>query len=314
MALLQVSHETRYTYSSPVQQALHLAHLKPLQDAQQQVLAHALHIEPGPNHQQACRDAFGNDALHFHVLSPHREMRVRAVSRVRLCEGEAPLDAAASPPWEQVRDALRYEAGASFEPAVEFVQPSRYVPFLPALKAFALPSFSAGRPLAQAALELMQRIHEGFAYRPASTDVHTPLEHAFAQREGVCQDFAHLLVGMLRVMGLPARYVSGYLLTQPPPGGGSWLGADASHAWAQAWCPRTPGVGGGWLSLDPTNAVVPSLGHVRLAVGRDYADVAPLRGVIHGGGRHSLSVAVQTSLLSSDDEPATAAQNVRDAA
>jgi len=168
------------------------------------------------------------------------------------------------------------------------------VPRLAALRDYGLPSFSAGRPLAEAALALMQRIHADFEYQSDSTQIDTPLAQVLAQRSGVCQDFAHLMTGVLRMFGLPARYVSGYLLTQAAAGAPLMVGADASHAWVQGWCPDTPGVPGGWLDLDPTNDIVPGTGHVRLALGRDFGDVTPLRGVIRGGGHHVMSVAVQT--------------------
>jgi transglutaminase-like putative cysteine protease len=149
--------------------------------------------------------------------------------------------------------------------------------------------------VALAALDLMNRIHADFAYRPASTVIETPLVDVLAQRRGVCQDFAHLFIGALRMMGLAARYVSGYLLTQPADGEPALVGADASHAWAAVWCPGAFDDGAEpWLELDPTNDLVPDTAHVRLAVGRDYGDVTPLRGVIRGGGRHDLAVQVTT--------------------
>jgi transglutaminase-like putative cysteine protease len=223
---------------------------------------------------------------------------VRATSRVRLRPRFARLQAEASPPWEVVARRLQYVAGRVFEPAVEFVAPSPYVPRLRALRDWAAPSFPAGRPVAQAALALMHRLHTEFAYDSQSTEVDTPLAQALAARRGVCQDFAHLLIGALRMMGLAARYVSGYLLTRAPDDGPALVGADASHAWVQVWCPDTPGLDAdGWLGLDPTNDLVPALDHIRVAVGRDYGDVAPLRGVIRGGGRHRLGVAVTTRRL-----------------
>jgi transglutaminase-like putative cysteine protease len=148
--------------------------------------------------------------------------------------------------------------------------------------------------VAAGALDLMHRIHADFEFQSASTEVDTPLIEAFEQRAGVCQDFAHLMIAALRMLGLAARYVSGYLLTQPPPGQAKLLGADASHAWVQVYCPDTPGLPGGWLELDPTNDLIPDTSHVRLALGRDYGDVTPLRGVIRGGGQHTLGVAVNT--------------------
>jgi transglutaminase-like putative cysteine protease len=224
---------------------------------------------------------------------------VRSTSRVTVAARFGGLRPEASPAWETVRERLRYVARARFEPAVEFVQPSPYVPWpepgLAGLRAWAATSLTPGRSVAEAALDLMRRLHDEWAYRPRSTEVDTPLATAFAQRAGVCQDFAHLLIGACRLHGLAARYVSGYLLTEPQAGQPALLGADASHAWVQVWCPGTPGVPvDGWLDLDPTNRLVPAAGHIRVAVGRDFGDVTPLRGVIRGGGTHSLTVGVTT--------------------
>ena len=299
--VLEVVHETRYGYAAPVSQAQHLAYLKPLHDARQQLLQHELQIEPAPLSLLHDTDAYGNARVLFSLGMPHRALRVRARSRVALQPaadaGAAQAAAALSPRWEEVRAALRYVAGARFDPAVEFAQPSPYVPRLQALRTYAAASFAPGTPVAQGALELMHRIHADFQFRSDSTEIDTPLEQAFAQRSGVCQDFAHLMIGMLRMHGLAACYVSGYLLTTPPAGQERLAGADASHAWVQVYCPDTPGLPGGWLELDPTNDLVPDASHVRLALGRDYGDVTPLRGVIRGGGRHTLQVAVNTRLV-----------------
>jgi transglutaminase-like putative cysteine protease len=244
-------------------------------------------------------DAFGNWRHRFELVTPHQVLQVRSTSRVTVAARFGGLRPEASPAWETVRERLRYVARASFEPAVEFVQPSPYVPWpepgLAGLRAWAATSLTPGRSVAEAALDLMRRLHDEWAYRPRSTEVDTPLATAFAQRAGVCQDFAHLLIGACRLHGLAARYVSGYLLTEPQAGQPALLGADASHAWVQVWCPGTPGVPvDGWLDLDPTNRLVPAAGHIRVAVGRDFGDVTPLRGVIRGGGTHSLTVGVTT--------------------
>jgi len=297
-AILEVVHETHYSYAAPVSLSHHVAHLQPLDTGGQRLLGCDIAIEPAPSWRLDGLDAFGNACSHFELTAPHQTLRVRATSRVHLSARFARLHAEQSPPWEAVAQRLRYVAGTRFEPAVEFVAPSPYVPRLRGLRDWAAPSFPAGRPLAQAALDLMHRLHAEFAYDSQSTEVDTPLSQAFAARRGVCQDFAHLLIGALRMMGLAARYVSGYLLTRPPDAGPPLVGADASHAWVQVWCPDTPGLGtDGWLGLDPTNDLVPALDHIRVAVGRDYGDVAPLRGVIRGGGRHRLGVAVTTRRL-----------------
>jgi len=298
--VLDVVHETRYDYAATVSLAHHLAHLQPLEDAHQQVLAYELVVDPAPAQHRDSRDAMGNAQRHFSLMQPHDRLRVRAGSRVRVQPRFAALQPALSPAWDDVAGRLRYVARAPFLPEVEFAMPSPYVPRLEVLRDYAAPSLPEGRPVAEAALELMHRVHADFAYDSDSTEIDTPLAQVVEHRRGVCQDFAHLMAGALRMWGLPARYVSGYLLTHAPEGGGLMVGADASHAWVQVWCPGTPGVpaagpGAGWLDLDPTNDLVPGAGHVRVAVGRDYTDVTPLRGVIRGGGgSHTLSVAVRT--------------------
>jgi transglutaminase-like putative cysteine protease len=292
--VLEVEHETGYGYATPVTQAQHLAHLKPLHDARQQLLQHELRIEPATLQRLQDMDTYGNARTLFSLNQPHRALRVLARSRVALTPRDGPIDAAGSPRWEEVRERLRYEAGTRYDPAVEFAQPSPYVPRLHALRDYALDCLRPGAPVAAAALALMHRIHADFEFNAQATEVDTPLIEAFEQRRGVCQDFAHLMIAALRMAGLAARYVSGYLLTRPPPGQEALVGADASHAWVQVYCPDTPGLPDGWLELDPTNDLVPDTSHVRLALGRDYGDVTPLRGVIRGGGRHTLEVRVST--------------------
>ncbi len=301
--LLEVTHDTRYDYAAPVSLAQHLAHLRPLSDAHQQLLAFDLAIDPAPGQRRDGLDALGNADGHFSLAQPHTRLHVRATSRVRVAPRFAGLDAAASPPWQPLAESLRYVARAPFQPALEFALPSPYVPRLAPLKRYAALSFRPGRPVAEAAIELMHRVHADFKYESQSTDIDTPLAEVWAHKRGVCQDFAHLMAGAMRMLGLPVRYVSGYLLTRAPEDGAVMQGADASHAWVQVWCPGTPGVpaegpAAGWLDLDPTNGLVPGSGHVRVAVGRDFGDVTPLRGVIRGGGgRHTLTVAVQTRVL-----------------
>lgn len=311
MVELEIRHDTRYDYSAPVTLAHHLAHLQPLADPHQQLLHFALAVSPAPGSPVASVDAFGNPQHHFTLVAPHRELQVVATSRVRVAPRFAALAPAGSPTCAEVAARLRYVAGGGFEPAVAFAQPSPYVPRLAGLRELGAASLRPARPLAEAALDLMARVHAEFAYQSQSTAVDTPLEQVLRQKRGVCQDFAHLLAGVLRIWGLPARYVSGYLLTQPPEGGAPMQGADASHAWVQLWCPDTPGVPGGWLDLDPTNNLVPGTGHVRVAVGRDFGDVTPLRGVIRGGGHHTLAVGVSTRRT--DDPAADAAAEPHDA-
>ena len=297
---LALAHETRYDYSAPVTLAHHLAHLRPMQDAHQQLLDFTLQVDPAPSQRRDSLDWMGNAQLHFSLVQPHQHLHVCATSRVQVQPRFDGLRAEASPAWDEVAARLRYVARAAFVPQLEFALPSPYVPRLPELRDYAAPLFVPGRPLAELAIELMRRVHADFRYESRSTEVDTPLAQVIAERRGVCQDFAHLMAGMLRMFGVPARYASGYLMTQAPEGGAVLQGTDASHAWVQVWCPGTPGVpdegaAAGWLDLDPTNDIVPGAGHVRLAIGRDFGDVTPLRGVIRGGGRHTLAVGVDLS-------------------
>lgn len=284
---LAVCHETRYDYDTPVEVAHHSAWLRPRDTELQQVQRWALQIDPQPDCAvQESRDAFGNWRHGFSHSRVHDRLTVTSRFQVLLAAPPA-IDAEHSPPWEEAVLALRYHAGVQQPDAVEFALPSHFAPRDARLAAFACDLFKPGRPLLPAAQALMSRIHDRMEYAPETTDVATDALQALAKGQGVCQDFAHLMIGVMRSMGLAARYVSGYLLTQPPPGQHRLIGADASHAWVAVWCPLH-----GWVALDPTNDVATGQDHVTLAWGRDYADVAPLRGVIRGGGNAPPEVAV----------------------
>ncbi|WP_018911953.1 transglutaminase family protein [Thiomonas sp. FB-6] len=288
--LYRVQHETRYDYESAVELAHHLAQLRPLSlEGVQHCEAYQCDIEPRPEHLARDLDAYGNERLFFAYYAPHDTLTVRAVSLVRV-QAPAQPDWTASPAWEQVRGRLRYHAGRPSEPAEEFSFGSDFSPVFDAAAAFAAPSFPPGRPLLDAAHDLMRRIHAEFTYDPDSTEAHTRAPQALELRHGVCQDYAHVMLSALRSLGLAARYVSGYLRSRPRPGEQALVGADASHAWVSVWCPAN-----GWVEFDPTNDRRPAADYVRVAVGRDFADVSPLRGVIRGGGRHALHVAVNVS-------------------
>jgi transglutaminase-like putative cysteine protease len=286
MATYRVEHETRYKYAARVSTSEHVAYLRPRELPLQRILRHELAVEPSPARSSRRPDYFGNEAQQFTVLTPHSELVVRAQSLVEV-EAPPPADPGASPPWEEARDLLVYAKGKrSFEPA-QFAYPSPYVAFDPDLADFARQSFGPGRPLLEGAVDLMRRIHREFRFDPKATTITTPVKRVFLERRGVCQDLAHLQIACLRSLGLSARYVSGYLLTDPPPGQPRLVGADASHAWLSVHCPRH-----GFVDLDPTNGVVPESRHVTLAWGRDFGDVSPLRGVILGGADHVLRVGV----------------------
>lgn len=289
---LQITHETVYDYLPAVETAQHMAYLTPLDNATQTLLGHSLQVSPEPAQINTTRDVFGNSRSFFSLQVPHTRLQVLATSQVITQAVHLPRSDIA---WEAVRERFRYQAGAPFDAANEFVFVSPMVPRHADFAAYARPSFSAGVGVLAAAIHLMHRMHSDFTYESQSTQVNTPALEALAQRKGVCQDFAHILIACLRSMGLPARYVSGYLLTEPAPGTVKLKGSDASHAWASVYLPDLP-EGERWVDLDPTNdrAGWPSPGedYVTLAIGRDFSDVSPIRGVIHGGASHTLQVGV----------------------
>ena len=295
---LAITHETRYHYSPAVQTAQHVAHLQPSNTPGQQVLRHDMLIEPHAPVQHHI-DAFLNHRAYWALTQPHDGLMVRAYSEI---ETLPVPPAAATQIWESVREHFRYRGGQAGDVHSRFVFGSHHAPVHEAFLAYARPSFPPGRALMQAAQELTARMHRDFRYETASTDINTPALQALQARRGVCQDFAHILLACLRSLGLPARYVSGYLLTQAPPGQARLIGSDASHAWVSVYLPELANhVSQGWLDLDPTNdrtgLASPGLDYAQLAVGRDFADVSPLRGVLQGGGAHTLNVAVTVAPL-----------------
>jgi transglutaminase-like putative cysteine protease len=238
-------------------------------------------------------DYFGNVLCFFTVQEPHKELVVEAECEVSL-RSEQQSAAQDSMPWEEAARLLPRDQSPAGLEAYQFGFESPRIKVRPEFAAYALQSFTPGRPLHEGLLDLTARIHSDFRFDSKVTNVRTTTEEVFRKRHGVCQDFAQLQIACLRSINLAARYVSGYLRTYPPPGQPRLIGADASHAWLSAYCP-----GAGWLDLDPTNNVVPSNEHVTLAWGRDYGDVSPVYGVIQGGGAHALSVAVDMDVLES---------------
>lgn len=306
LSLLEVVHENEFEYGTHVDLAYHLAHLRPRDQGvtesirppehepgsalgSQRLLDFELAITPLPARIADGFDVYGNALTWFTLYAPHESLVVRATSRVQL-QPRTRFDPAASMPWEQAREALEYAAGAPYRPEIEFVYASPFVPLHEALRKYAAVSFPPGRPVLEGAIDLMGRIRHEFTYEPESTEISTPVLEALSARRGVCQDFAHVMIGGLRALGLAARYVSGYLLTRPFADEPDLTGADASHAWVSVHCPPF-----GWIDLDPTNDLVVDTSHVCAAIGRDYGDVMPLRGVIRGGGSHSLKVAVSVT-------------------
>jgi transglutaminase-like putative cysteine protease len=296
--LLHVVHETAYQYQPAARTAQHMAHLKPLEDARQHLLSHTLTIDPAPALHTEGRDVFGNHRAFFSLTSEHDRLTVVADSLVQTRAAAEPEQDRA---WEAVRERMRYRRGGPWDPAVEFIFGSQHVPRHARFAEYARPSFTPGRPLLAAARELMARIHVDFRFSSGATDVSTSALEALTLRRGVCQDFAHVMLGCLRTLGLPARYVSGYLLTQPAPGQPRLVGCDASHAWVSLYLPAASGPGQ-WTDLDPTNDRAPGEDYVVVATGRDYADVSPLRGILHGGAHHRLRVAVTVEPVQ-EEEP-----------
>jgi len=282
----RVEHETRYAYRVPVSQSWQLAHLTPRELPWQHVVSHELRIEPATDERREEQDAFGNGVTHFAVYGPHPLLRVRMLSQVEI--GERPdLAEAESIAWEAVRDAVRGEPAQDDLTPSRLSEPSALVPWSEAARAYAGPSFAPGRDWLEAIVHLRRRIHSDFEFEPGATTVSTQVDEVLELRSGVCQDFAHVMLACLRGQGLPARYVSGYLRTDPPPGRARLLGVDASHAWIAAYSPHH-----GCVELDPTNDTRADQRYITLAWGADFADVVPLRGVILGGRGQSMGVAV----------------------
>ncbi len=291
----EVSHVTEYVYSQPVSISHHLLHMTPRSCSHQVTHRSALVIEPAPAVSADGIDYFGNPTTFMIVQKSHEALTVRAKSMIDVETAPSP-EPGGTVPWDQIPDQLKAD---SSKPMLDIAQYRYASPFTSSgqeVRGYAGASFSPGLPVLEAALDLTSRIFRDFAYDGSATDVSTPVDEVMRLRRGVCQDFAHLQIACLRSLGLPARYVSGYLLTHPPEGQEKLVGADASHAWLSIWCP-----GHGWVDLDPTNDLIPGDEHITLAWGRDYGDVSPVNGVMVGGGEHDVKVAVDVRLTEGKD-------------
>jgi transglutaminase-like putative cysteine protease len=289
--LYEITHTTTYDYVGDVSVSHHLLRLTPRHDSKQNCLAHKLTIVPGPGTVSAHRDYFGNATHFIGVETPHQQLVIQSRSRVAvgLAFIPEPLE---TPAWETVRARCRDDhAGQALE-AHEFTYPSPLAPMADEFADYAKASLTPARPVLDAVTDLTRRIHEDFTFDPAATTVTTPVAEVFRDRRGVCQDFAHFQIACLRSLGLPARYVSGYLETDPPPGQPKLRGVDASHAWVSFFCPSI-----GWIDVDATNNCLPSLRHITIGWGRDYGDVCPVRGVLVGGQNQTLHVSVDVNAL-----------------
>lgn len=310
MPRYHVIHETRYDYDSPVSLSQQLLHQLPRICAWQCCEQHRIDIEPQASWSRDGFDAFGNPVRWLCFDAPHEYLAVRSEMLIEvmphLPTEDLPAFLAASPAWEDVRDQMAY-SGQPLAPGDLEVLPylfeSPYVRVKHQFADYAADCFPKGRPVLLAVQALMAKIFKEFKFDPEATSVATPVLEVLANKRGVCQDFAHLMIACLRAKGLPARYVSGYLLTQPPPGKPRLIGADASHAWVSVYCPGLGATGDeSWVDFDPTNNLLPDTQHITLAWARDFGDVSPLRGIILGGGNHEPDVAVTVTPL--DEEVA----------
>ncbi|OPG81191.1 transglutaminase [Pseudomonas ogarae] len=295
-ARYQILHDTHYHYDSPVSLAQQLAHLWPRACDWQRCTEQQLLISPEPTTRRDELDVFGNPLTRLAFERPHDELLVNARLSVEVLARPA-LDFGLSPAWESTCNALSYSGRPLAAPLLEACRyrfESPYVHLKRSFVEFSESCFPPGRPLMVGVRALMEKIFEEFTFDAEATQVATPLVEVLERRRGVCQDFAHLMLACVRSRGLAARYVSGYLLTQPPPGQPRLIGADASHAWVSVYCPVL-----GWVDFDPTNNVQPALEHITLAWGRDFSDVSPLRGGILGGGNHDPEVRVTVMPLES---------------
>lgn len=291
----RITHRTRYRYSAAVTSSYGRAHLTPRDTDTQRCLGFDLAVDPEPADRSTSRDAYGNASSYFHITERHRVLTVDAVSVVEV--DPQPDDLLQAGPavdrWESARP-----AGPGGMLACEFVMDLRPAEITPAVREYAAASFVPGRPLMEVLSDLNSRIFSDFTYRSGSTTVSTQVGEVLQAREGVCQDFARLAIACLRANGLAARYVSGYLATDPPPGRQRMVGIDATHAWAAVWVPPNR-----WIGLDPTNDQFTDERYVVVGWGRDYADVPPLRGIIFTDSEHSV-IDVAVDVAPCDDESA----------
>ena len=285
-----VLHETQHQYQRSVTLSQQMLHMTPRVFQWQQVIAHDIDVTPAPQDWTGCLDYFGNASRSFTLTTPHRTLIVRGSATVALLRRPDATQLSASPAWENTRAQLR-QPGQALEPS-KFLFESPHVMCSAELAQYAAPSFTHQRPLLEAAFDLTQRIYHDFEFDDEATTISTPLHEVLIGRRGVCQDFAHLMIGCLRSLGLAARYVSGYILTTPPPGQPRMVGADASHAWVSVYCSHA-----GWVDFDPTNRRLVQDEHITLGWGRDFSDVTPMRGTVLGGGAQSLDVSVTVTPL-----------------
>lgn len=291
-ATYRIVHSTTYTYEQPVRVCHNIVMLTPRVDGASQPVNYRILVKPQPEVISRREDYFGNQIQTFSLEESHRQLLVAASGRVEVDHRSLP-DTMMVPPWEQVRESVNSQTDRKWLETCQYRFSSPRIAISEEMTAYALQSFTPGRSILEAALELTGRVFNDFEYDSEATEVHTPTAEAFKIRKGVCQDFAHIQIGCLRSIGLCARYVSGYLRTEPALGEKKLIGADQSHAWISIYC----GEQTGWVDLDPTNNKACDNDHIPIAWGRDYNDVIPVRGVFLGGGKHDIKVSVDVQLV-----------------
>jgi transglutaminase-like putative cysteine protease len=294
----RVTHKTKYVYGETVPLGHNIIRLRPRTTHWQTCLSNEIRFDPEPAHQRDRVDFFGNHETWISVQEPHRQLAIVAESQIETISPPAEAEPD-GPAWDIVPQTLRSSREPTLVAACEYTFASPLVPVCPGLADYARPSFPDGAPLVPCAVDLTMRIYKEFKFDKDATTIGTPTLEVLKQKRGVCQDFAQLQIGCFRSLGLAARYVSGYVMTRPPPGQKRLVGADASHAWVSVFVPDI-----GWIDLDPTNGLIPKGEHITLAWARDYNDIIPIKGVITGGQRHSLFYSVDVEPMESPAQPA----------
>lgn len=288
----RISHITEYSYQDPVGLCHNRLCLTPRNDGRQTCERSDIRIAPAPDEFNYRTDFFGNTVAFFSNYKEHDALQVTAVSYVEMTgRPEATQAVASTTLWRDVPGYITEQGGDTVD-IFQYVLPSRYIPHSDAIRGFAASCFHEDATMWSACNALMQKIYKTIEFKPGFTTINTPVEDVIKEKKGVCQDFAHLMISCFRNMGLPARYVSGYIETIPPPGQEKLTGTDASHAWVSVYFPRI-----GWVEFDPTNNLLPSYNHITVAYGRDYHDVAPLKGIVFSSGKQNLTVKVDVERL-----------------
>ncbi|TGN19883.1 transglutaminase family protein [Leptospira idonii] len=286
MADYRVIHKTKYVYEDLVAYCHNMAHMYPLTSRHQDCFRTHVTVLPKPIVSSFRRDYFGNQVFLFSVEDPHKALEVTVESTIRT-HSSVGYDHSRSTPWEEIRNMVQISSLEQDIAAIEYLQPSPFIKVADQYAEFGKQFFEPGKPVFLGVLQMSESIFKTFKYDQKATTINTPLEQVLVEKKGVCQDFSHLCISALRSLGIPARYVSGYLETQPPPGMPKLQGSDATHAWISVYCPDM-----GWQDFDPTNGKMITEEYIITAIGRDYSDISPLKGILFGGGKHKLVVEV----------------------